>query len=74
LLLNKSPMAEDSKNNLLQSEVANPSLNVKIDNTNNKGKAKKMLIVDDNIFNLMAIEQTLQTTFPDLNFDKAYNG
>ncbi|TNV86050.1 hypothetical protein FGO68_gene11217 [Halteria grandinella] len=34
----------------------------------------KILIVDDNIFNLMVIEQTLVTSFPSLECDKAFNG
>jgi PleD family two-component response regulator len=69
LKLNKTPILEDSENAFKKFESVYPSLNNSI-----KGNDKKILIVDDNIFNLMAIEQTLLTTFPDLNFDKANNG
>ncbi len=35
---------------------------------------KKILIVDDNIFNLMVIEQLLTTIFPNVICVKAFNG
>jgi CheY-like chemotaxis protein len=47
--------------NLMQSQI-------------NNGPINKILIVDDNIFNLMVIEQTLITSFPSVECDKAYNG